>query len=74
MWTRAMRGFLRHAGRGDVLIFAPELLAGTYYYARLFPDASGRLVEESDRYAQAVLYRSLARECFAAARSQHSAT
>jgi hypothetical protein len=73
MWTRAMRGFLRHAGRGDVLIFAPELLAGTYYYARLFPDASGRLVEESDRYAQALLYQSLARKCFAAARSQHSA-
>ena len=69
MWTLAMRGFLQGAGPGDVLIFAPELLAGTYYYARLFPDSSGTLVEESDRYAEALLYRDLARECFLSARS-----
>ena len=49
-------------------IIAPELLAGTYYYARLFPDASGRLVEESDRYAQALLYQQLARDCFTEAK------
>jgi hypothetical protein len=67
MWTLAMRGFLRGADPGDVLIFAPELLSGTHYYARLFPDSSGRLVEESDRYAEALLYRDLARECFASA-------
>lgn len=69
MWTLAMRGFLQGAGPGDVLIFAPELLAGTYYYARLFPDSSGTLVEESDRYAEAMLYRDLARECFLSTRS-----
>jgi len=69
MWTLAMSGFLRNAGTGDVLIFAPELLSGMYYYARLFPDASGRLVEESDRYAEALLYRDLARECFESART-----
>ncbi len=69
MWTLAMRGFLQGAGPGDVLIFAPELLAGTYYYARLFPDSSGTLVEESDRYAEALLYRDLARECFQSARA-----
>lgn len=68
LWTRAMLGFLRLARGGDVLIFAPELLAGTYYYARLFPDADGRLVEETDRYAQARLYRDLAQDCFAEAR------
>jgi hypothetical protein len=67
MWTLAMMGFLRGAGPGDVLIFAPELLSGTHYYARLFPDAYGQLVEESDRYAEALLYRDLARECFATA-------
>jgi hypothetical protein len=67
MWTLAMRGFLGGAGPGDVLIFAPELLAGTYYYARLFPDSFGRLVEESDRYAEALIYRDLARECFESA-------
>jgi hypothetical protein len=64
LWTHAMRGFLGAAAQGDVLIFAPELLAGTNYYARLFPDASGQLVEESDRYAQALLYKDLAHACF----------
>lgn len=67
MWARAMRGFREHAGPGDVLIFAPELLSGTYYYARLFPDARGQWVEETDRYQQALLYQRIARECFAQA-------
>lgn len=74
IWTRAMLGFLRNAGAGDVLIFAPELLPGTYYYARLFPDSSGRLVEESDRYAQALLYKDLARACFTEAQRRAKAT
>jgi hypothetical protein len=65
LWTHAMLGFLRIAKAGDVLIFAPELLAGTYYYARKFPNAAGELEEETDRYAQALLYRDLARACFA---------
>ena len=65
IWTAAMAGFLRSAGPGDQLIFCPELLAGTHYYARLFPDESGLLVEESDRYQQALLYQRVARECFA---------
>lgn len=64
LWTRSMSGFLRFAGPGDVLIFAPELLAGTHYYARLFPDAEGHLQEETDRYSQALLYARLARSCF----------
>jgi len=64
LWTRAMLGFLKSARPGDVLIFAPELLFGEIYYARLFPDASGQLVEESDRYAQALLCKELARACF----------
>jgi hypothetical protein len=68
LWTAAMLGFLRSAIPGDVLIFAPELLGSKHYYARLFPDASGQLVEESDRYAQALLYKDLARVCFAEAR------
>ena len=61
LWTRAMLGFLRNAVPGDVLIFAPELLASTHFYARLIPDASGQLVEESDRYSQALIYKDLAR-------------
>lgn len=64
LWIRAMQGFLRSAGPGDVLIFAPELLSGMYYYARLFPNAEGKLIEESDRYAQALQYKSLAQSCF----------
>jgi hypothetical protein len=65
LWTRAMAGFLSTAQAGDVLIFAPELLAGTYYYARKFPNSAGTLEEEADRYAQSLLYRDLARACFA---------
>jgi hypothetical protein len=72
LWVCAMLGFLRTAIRGDVLIFAPELLAGTHYYARLFPDASGQLVEEVDRYCEALLYQELARTCFAEAQQQLS--
>jgi hypothetical protein len=64
LWARAMAGFLKRAHPGDVLIFAPELLAGTHYYARMFPIGSGPLQEESDRYAQALLYKDLARTCF----------
>lgn len=67
LWTRAMMGFLRHAIPGDILIFAPELLSGTSYYARVFPNASGQMIEESDRYAQALLLGALARSCFAEA-------
>ena len=70
LWTHAMSGFLRSSGVGDILIFAPELLAGTHYYSRLFPSLSGKLIEESDRYAQALLYCDLARSCFASAQSQ----
>jgi hypothetical protein len=74
LWTRAMLGFLRNALPGDVLIFAPELLASTHYYSRLFPNASGQFVEESDRYSQALIYKDLARACFAEAQRRLSAS
>jgi hypothetical protein len=64
LWTRAMLGFLRSAEQGDCLIFAPELLSGRHYYARMFPSDAGDLVEESNRYLQAVLLEDLARRCF----------
>jgi hypothetical protein len=70
LWTCAMLGFLRSAQPGDILIFAPELLRGTHYYARLFPDNTGQLVEESDRYAQALLYKDLAQACFNEAKAR----
>ncbi|MCW5238892.1 hypothetical protein [Verminephrobacter eiseniae] len=65
LWSHAIRGFVQHAGAGDVLVFAPELLSGAYYYARCWPDTQGRLVEESDRYAQALIYKDLIRALFA---------
>ena len=64
IWARAMRGFRNYAGPGDVLVFAPELLGGAHYYARLFPGSDGVVVEESDRYAQALLYAKIARCLF----------
>ncbi len=73
LWTQSMRGFLANAGPGDILIFAPELLAPTFYYARVFSDSSGRFIEESDRYQQALLYRRVALECFHATMDRRSA-
>ena len=70
MWTRAMKGFIQNAGPGDVLVFAPEILPRSYYYARTHRDPQGIFVEESDRYAQALLYRQVALDCFRAA-SEH---
>lgn len=67
LWTRSILGFLTSASPGDVLIFAPELLPSTHYYARQFPAADRHLVEESDRYAEAVIYARIARECMVAA-------
>lgn len=64
MWTAAMRGFKNDAGQGDYLIFAPELLDSRAYYARKFPTPQGELVEESDRWTQALLYVELAKQCF----------
>jgi hypothetical protein len=48
-------------------------LPGTHDYARLFLDASGQMVEESDRCEQALLYKDLAHACFAEALSLSSA-
>lgn len=70
MWVAAMAGFQAAAGPGDVLIFAPELLSGAYYYARLFQGSDCRWVEETDRYQQALIYQRLARACWAEAQQK----
>ncbi|MCC5841529.1 MAG: hypothetical protein JJT96_15550 [Opitutales bacterium] len=67
IWTRAFQGFRRNSRPGDYLIFCPELLSRKHYYARCFPGPDGRPVEESDRYAEALAYLEIARECWAAA-------
>jgi len=70
LWTRAMAGFLKSAAPGDFFIICPELLSRHHYYARTFPDAAGVLHEESDRYAEALTYAHIAKECFAAAQAE----
>ena len=63
LWTRAFEGFLRTAAPGEQLVFCPEILSEEHYYARVFPDARGRMTEESDRYAEALVYNRIAAEC-----------
>jgi hypothetical protein len=65
MWTRSFVGFLKSAKPGDLIPFTPELLGPESYYARLFPNAAGEKVEESDRWEQALVYARIARECWA---------
>jgi hypothetical protein len=72
MWERAFAGFLRQAGPGDYICFTPELLAPDIYYGRVFPDASGAMREECDRWEQSLVLRGLARGCFAAAAGSSS--
>jgi hypothetical protein len=67
MWTRCFAGFLKSAGPGDCIIFAPELLGSSNYYARLFKNAAGELVEETDRWQQALVLVNIARKAFAQA-------
>jgi hypothetical protein len=69
LWTASMTGFLKSAGPGDLLIFAPELLASGIYYARLIRDSEGGLHEEGDRWQQSLVLCRIARECFAHALS-----
>jgi sugar phosphate isomerase/epimerase len=64
LWTAAFTGFLASAKPTDFICFAPELLAPEIYYARVFPDVSGKLLEESDRWQQSLVLAGIARECF----------
>lgn len=71
MWTAAMRGFRGWAAPGQRLIFAPELLQPSIFYARTFagPQPGDAPREECDRWQQALLYADLARECWSSAAS-----
>jgi hypothetical protein len=73
MWTRAMLGFLKSAGPGDYICFAPELLGPEINYARRIPNASGEWVEESDRWQQAAVYTQIAKECWEEAKKRLAA-
>ncbi|MCW8132694.1 MAG: hypothetical protein KIS92_20270 [Planctomycetota bacterium] len=67
MWKRCFQGFLKTAQPGDFICFAPELLHPEIYYARVFKNEKGEMIEESDRWEQAKLLSKVAREAFAAA-------
>lgn len=64
MWTRTMSAFRANAAPGDTLVFAPELLDASIYYAQLKPGPDGRLAEVSDRYLEARLYLDIAQKCW----------
>lgn len=67
MWTAAFRAFLKGAEPGDYILFVPELLSPRIFYERVFP-SFGLMREESDRWAQSIVLREIAEECFAAAK------
>jgi len=73
LWTCAMAGFVAGAADDPVppadlqVGFAPELLPAEVGYARLVRGPDGALVEEGDRWAQALVLTDLAAGCFAAA-------
>jgi len=70
MWTRTMVGFLKYAGPGDFLVMAPEIIWADIFYARTFIDSDGNLREESDRWAQSLLYKDIALNCFEQAKKR----
>ncbi len=70
MWTRSFAGFLKSAGPGDFLCFTVELLKSDIYYARLIKNSKGELVEEGDRWQQALLYTQIAKECWEEAKKR----
>lgn len=67
LWTAAFRGFLSSAQAGDYMLFVPELLSPKIYYARLLNQRGPAPAEESDRWAQSLVLRRIAGECFALA-------
>lgn len=70
MWVRSMAGFLRSAGPGDLLVFSPELIPSGAYYAIKYPGPDGQMIEQGDRWQQALQYGQIARECFAEAQKR----
>jgi hypothetical protein len=68
LWTACFAGFLKTAAPGDTIYFAPELLCPKIYYARTFPDSTGNPIEESDRWAQALVLKQIAQTAFEKAR------
>lgn len=64
IWSRCFEAFLRCAEPDERIVFAPELLSPTNYYARQVRAGSGELVEEGDRWGQALVLCRLALKSF----------
>jgi hypothetical protein len=67
VWTRSFEGFLRDPASEETIGFYPELGPPSYHYARLVATASGELREETDRWEEALLLITIARECWRSA-------
>ncbi|MDQ8179378.1 hypothetical protein [Pelagicoccus sp. SDUM812005] len=67
LWRLCFEGFLKRAGPGDFLVFAPELLWPAIYYAPTLRNESGGVSEIGDRWEDALLIRDIALEEFAQA-------
>lgn len=64
IWTRVFKAWKANAQPGDFFCFTPEIIPFRYGYVRMFPDASGVLQEESDRYADALKMVEFAKQCW----------
>lgn len=72
MWTRSFLGFLKYAEPGDYISFTVELLKSTIFYARKITDENGLEREEGDRWEEALLYKTIADECWAEAQNRYA--
>ena len=71
MWTRSFLGFLRTARNGETIDFVPELLSSENSYARGHYDTHGMLIEQGDRWEQALVMAELAKASFLEAIRHH---
>jgi len=64
LWESSMRHWLARSRPGDILPFAPELGPPSSGYSITYRDDDGTVVEISDRWAQTLLLKRLAEECW----------
>jgi hypothetical protein len=69
IWVQVFRSFLADGKPGDFFCFTPEIIPFSINYARQFEMPDGTLVEESDRYMDALQMVSFAKECWSEAQS-----
>lgn len=70
MWIRSFLGFLKSAKPGDYIVFTVELLSSQIYYAQTLMDAKGNLIEDGDRWEEALHYKSIAESCWEEAQNR----